>query len=105
MGAEYPTMRKDSSDVLDYSFNWEDWLEDGDFIVNSTWTVNGSGLTIENSPAPSIDKYNDDAPDNSLTKCWLSGGTVNTIYTLTNTIVTDGGRTTQSSMFIRIVEK
>jgi len=35
---------KDPDAVLDYGFDWSDWLADGETISTSTWTVE-TGIT------------------------------------------------------------
>jgi len=76
-----PTYRKNSSDVIDFGFDWSDWLASGETISSSTWSV-PSGLT-------------EDSSDNSTTQTsvWLSGGTAGSKYTISNTIVTSAERT------------
>lgn len=70
---------KDPDEVLDYDVDWTDHL-DGDTISTSTWIL-----------PDSLTKISDSHTD-SFTKIWLSGGIINTTVTLTNVIVTVGGR-------------
>lgn len=83
---------KDPSAVLDYAINWEMWL-DGDTISTSTWTAE-DGITIDSS-----------SNSTTLTTVWLSGGTANTTYTVTNRIVTAAGRTDERSLYIRVKQR
>lgn len=99
-----PVYRKDPDEKLDFSIDWQNWLQTDDFITTSTWEAD-SGITISSSPAPSITKLNTSSPTASMARCWVEGGTLRTKYKLTNTIVTDGGRTAQNSIYISIVEK
>ncbi len=73
---------KSPSDVLDYTFNWSDWLNTGDSIASCTFTINGgdNALSI-------VGDYNDDS------KCVvvLSGGTSNTGYLISCSITTEDG--------------
>lgn len=88
--------------MLDYGMDWSDWLQteaerlagtdSADTISTSTWTV-PTGIT----------KDSDSKGDRS-TLIWLSGGTAGATYTLTNKIVTTGGRTCERSIEI-IVEQ
>lgn len=80
---------KDSSSVLDYQIDWTSWLNT-DTIANSTWSAD-SGITIKSS----------DFTDTTTT-VWLSGGTINSSYTVTNHIVTDSGREEDRSLMIKI---
>lgn len=77
-----PSYAHDPSAVLDYAIDWTAWLAEGETITDSTWTV-PSGIT-ETTPSPSI--------DGGVTTIWLAGGTVGTIYTVTNHITTSHGR-------------
>lgn len=83
-----PWPMKDPSDVLDYSLNWTEFLEDdADTITSSSWAVTPSGLTLgENQYASGI------------TTVWVSGGTSRETYTITNTITTESGRTIERSV-------
>jgi hypothetical protein len=72
----------DPSAVLDYAIDWTAWLAEGETIYASTWTI-PTGIT-QTTPAPSIAA--------GVTTVWISGGTVGTIYTVTNHITTSQGR-------------
>lgn len=76
---------KRPDEVRDYSHDWSAFL-DGDTISSSVWTVSG------------VTKDSDEAEDGQVT-VWLSGGTSGSVATLTNTIITAGGRT-ESEVFI-----
>jgi len=78
------TFRKDPDAVLDYSFDWSEYLEAGDSaetIATSTFTVD-TGLTKDS-----------DSKDDTTTTVWLSGGTAGETYEVRNEIVTGDGRT------------
>jgi hypothetical protein len=84
------TYIKDPDATLDYGFRFGDWLETGETITASTWSV-PSGITKES------DNFADDQ-----TIIWLSGGTVDETYTLTNSIETSSGRIDDRSLRIKI---
>ena len=84
---------KDPDAVLDYGFDWSDWLADGETISTSTWTI-PTGLTEDS-----------ETETTTATKVWLSGGTAGTDYTVSNKIVTSDGRTDERSMTIRVQER
>lgn len=84
---------KDPSAQLDYGLRWADWL-DTDTISSSSWAVTPSGLNIITN-----------SHDSKSTAVWVSGGTAKTKYTLTNTIVTAGGRTDQRSLTIQVIDR
>lgn len=83
---------KDPDAVLDFQVDWEDWLG-SDTISSSSWTVQ-TGITKDS------DTY-------SLTTAtvWLSGGSPNTVYYVTNRIVTSGGRTEDRTLYIKVKER
>lgn len=83
---------KDPDEVLDYDFNWSDWLG-SDTIVSSTWEVD-AGITK-------------DSEENTTTiaKIWVSGGTAGAAYLLKNTIVTDGDRTSERTAKLKVKER
>ena len=80
---------KDPDEVLDYTVNWTARI-DPDTISTSTWLV-PVGIT-----------KNSDSHTTTVTTIWLSGGTIGTKYTLTNRIVTIGGRTMDQSIDIKV---
>lgn len=83
---------KTAGEVLDYGWNWSAWLA-GDTIATSTWTVT-AGLTV-------VSQGNDSASSS----VFVSGGTADAVYKLTNRITTDGGRTAERTSAIKIVEE
>ncbi len=80
---------KDPSAVLDYQVNWATWLGT-DTISTSTWTV-PTGLTKDS-----------DTNTTTTATAWLSGGTAGRTYTVTNRIVTAGGRTDERSFQVKV---
>jgi hypothetical protein len=83
---------KDPDDVLDYMIDWTAWLGT-DSIATSTWVV-PVGLT----------KTTDSHTATTAT-IWLSGGTANSTYTVTNHIVTAGGRIEDRSLKFRVLDR
>ena len=82
---------KDPNEVLDYQINWTQRL-DGDTITGTpTWTV-PAGITKDSQ-----------SNTDTETTVWLSGGTASETYTITCVIVTTGGRTMETSVFISVV--
>lgn len=86
------TFAKDPHAVLDYSVDWTRWLA-GDEIATSEWIV-AAGITKASET-------------NSPTKAmvWLSGGAAGQSYSVTNRIMTTGGRTEDRSFTIRVEER
>jgi hypothetical protein len=86
-----PTFIKDPNDVLDFAIDWTAWLAaTDDQIDTSSWIV-PSGITLDSEDTTTV-----------LTTAWLSGGTEDETYRLVNRIVTNGGRTVDKSIDIRI---
>lgn len=83
------TLPKDPNATLDFTMDWVDWLGT-DEIQSSTWTV-PEGLTS------AAETYSTTAA-----VIWLTGGTAGTTYTVTNRIVTVGGRREDRSLYIKV---
>lgn len=83
---------KDPDAVLDYQIDWSTWLG-SDTIASSSWVI-PTGIT-------------EDSDSNTTTTAtvWLSGGTAGTTYTVTNRIVTAGGRTEDRSLTIKCYDR
>ena len=88
-----PTFEKDPNAVLDYVWNWEDWLASGETISTSSMIVD-NGITKDS-----------DSKTDTRTKIWLSGGTAGTAYAVTNRIVTSDGRTDDRTIYIKVIER
>lgn len=84
------TYPKDPDAVLDYGFDWSNWLQTDETISESTWIV-ASGLTKDSISSTT-----------TATKVWLSGGTNGVIYQITNHIKTSDGREDDRSCNIRV---
>ncbi len=81
---------KDPTAILEYTVDWQDWLQTGETIETSTWTV-PSGITKD-----------DDTKSTTAATIWLSGGTKGKTYRVTNRIVTNQGRDVPRSIFIQV---
>jgi len=81
------------NEVLDYGWDWSQWLEAiGDYIVTSTWFV-PSGIIQTNASIVS---------GTSITSVFLQGNKLGATYTITNRIVTASGRTAEQSFKLTI---
>jgi hypothetical protein len=85
------TYRQDEDELLDYTFNWSPTLAAGETVATSTWTV-PSGITAGITSQTA-----------TTTTQWLSGGTMGTEYTITNTILTTASRTYERSFGVLII--
>ena len=84
---------KDPSAVLDFGFDWSDWLASGETINTVTITVS-TGLTKDS-----------DSESSGIVTIWLSGGTAGTSYTVACKITTSAGRTDERSMTIMVINR
>jgi hypothetical protein len=83
-------LSKSVTATKDFGVDWTNWLG-SDTIATSSWTVPAGITEVTRSNTTKI------------TTIWLSGGTLGTAYTLTNTITTAGGRSETAQITISIV--
>ena len=84
---------KDPDAVLDWRWDWSDWLADGESITESEMTVS-AGL-VKNSDSFSA----------TSATVWLSGGTPGTPYSVANRITTSVGRIDERTITIRVTNR
>ena len=84
---------KDPSAVLDYAFDWTDWLAAAETITYHTITAD-TGITVDSS-----------TESDGKIIVWLSGGTAGINYKVACKIVTSGGRTDERTLWIKVVER
>ncbi|MFD4474694.1 hypothetical protein ACFWPU_01055 [Streptomyces sp. NPDC058471] len=87
------TWEKDPGAVLDWGFDWSNWLSAAEEISSATVTVD-SGLT-KNSQSNTV---------NTVT-VWLAGGTSGTTYQVNCRITTNQGRTDERTIGIRLTDR
>lgn len=85
--------KKDPNAVLDWVWDWNEWLDDGETISTSSFIVT-VGITV-----------NSTSHTTKTATVWLSGGTAGQVYQVTNRIVTSAGRTDDRSITIRVTER
>jgi len=88
-----PRFDKDPEEKLSYGFDWSQWLDSGDTIASSLWTI-PSGITQSGS-----------ANTTTSTSVLLAGGTLGSNYTCTNQITTANGLIAERSIVLNIVSK
>jgi len=90
--AEANEFTKDPNAVLDYIWDWSDWL--GSDTISSSTVTAPTGLTV-------------DSESNTTTTAtvWLSGGTAGEDYDVVNRIITAGGRTEDRTITIQVRER
>ena len=89
---------KDPDAVLPYTWLWADLLGEGVTISDSDWIIDGpdSDLVVDD----------DDVIDsNQNAQVWLSGGTPNKTYTVTNRITASDGRIDDRTISVRVRER
>ena len=84
---------KDPSAVLDYVFDWTEWLATGETITDHTITAD-TGITVDSS-----------TEDDGKVTVWLSGGTAGINYKVACLITTTAGRTDERTLWIKVVER
>jgi len=84
---------KDPQAVLDYRFDWAQWLAAGETITAHTVTV-PAGLA----------KDSDSATSTAVT-VWLSGGTAGVDYAVGCRVTTSQGRTDERTIVIAVRER
>lgn len=86
--------KKDPNAILDYTFDWAQYLLPiGDVISSVTWILS-SGLT-------KVSQSN----STTTASAFVSGGVVGNVETLTCRIVTTGGRTDDRSISLKIIDR
>lgn len=93
---------KDPDDVLDYGFDYTSLLTDTSQGIDDNITSSAWEITPVTSPA--LAKSNE-SNGTKKTKLFLSAGALGSEYTVTNSIVTDGGRTFERSFSVQIIER
>lgn len=87
-----PTIDKTVPGVLDYTFDWSEWLaEIGDTIAEKEVTA-ASGITLDK-----------DERSGGKVIAWLSGGAHGFTYWVRCRITTTGGRTEVRTIRVRLV--
>ena len=84
---------KDPSAVLDWMFDWTDWLASGETIISHTITAD-TGITADSSTES----------DGKVT-VWLSGGTAGINYKVACKITTSAGRTDERTIWIKVTDR
>ena len=84
---------KDPSAVLDYVFDWTEWLATGETIANYTITAD-TGITVDS-----------DSESDGVVTVWLSGGTAGENYKVACLITTTEGRADERTIWIKVVDR
>lgn len=96
VGTPRPWIAKDPDAKLDYSFNWDAWLQAGELIASYEITV--AGVTLETH-----------SRSGAVCTAWVSGGVANPgeVATITCRITTDSvpPRTDHRTVYLKIRER
>jgi hypothetical protein len=84
---------KDPSAVLDYAFDWTDWLATSETIANHTITAD-TGIVVDSS-----------TENAGIVTVWLSGGTAGINYKVACLITTSAGRTDERTIWIKVTDR
>lgn len=76
---------------LDYSFDWETYLDGQGTILSSSWSTD-DGITVES-----------DLFTNTTTTAYVSGGVEGNSYFISNTVSTTNGLTVTRSFIVKVV--
>ena len=89
---------KDPGAVLDYAIDWgADYLAEDDRLTQSDWSVDPdepAGVAIVSSDF-----------EDRLSSVRAAGGTPGRIYRLTNSVMTQSGRTDERSIVLRVEKR
>ncbi len=88
--------RKTPEEVETYGIDWTDRLSN-EIITNDT--IETSDWDVPDGITPDSDAIDQADTRSTIT---LSGGTIDTDYTLVNTVVTAGGRTLEEAITIQV---
>jgi len=82
------TFLKDPQALLDWGWDWSNWLKSGETVNSSSLSVTvSSSLTVATSPAPTVSQASA-----GVVVAWISGGISGTDETATCTMMTSAGR-------------
>ncbi len=85
---------KDPNAVLDYQWNWSEWLVPADSIVAATVTTNSDDLSVNTVNVVG-----------SIVTAWLSGGVAGVNYRVTCRVESADGRIDDRSISLRVRER
>jgi len=83
------------TELLDWTIDWATRGLGGDTIASSTFTQSSTDFTLSSE---TITTSPSTRAADSATLFWLTGGIPGQIYTITNTVITAGGREMQETV-------
>lgn len=91
-----PKILKDPNDILDYTWDWTDWLNLVTDTIFSHTVLPAAPVTVQSS--------SQDGTNKKVTAV-LAGGTAGQLHMITCRIVTVGGRTADRSIYLKMKER
>jgi hypothetical protein len=92
-------IEKDTESTLDYSIDWSEWLPAGITITGSSWAIGFDG--DDTDPVARVS----DVFTGDKTTITVSGGTVNEVYRLFNTVTLSSGLVERRSFRILVTQR
>lgn len=87
------TLEKDPDAVLDFPFDWSEWLASGETISSQVITTE-AGITKDS-----------DTEASGIVAVWLSGGTAGNSYEVACRITTSAARTDERTILVKVVDR
>jgi len=81
------SIQQTPTELLDWTINWATRGLGNDTIASSAWALSSTDSTLGSH-----------SQTTTTTTTWLTGGIPGNVYTITNTIVTSGGREMQETV-------
>lgn len=88
------TYDKDPDAILDYGWDWTDWLDEGDSIDTVVVTV-PAGLTLVGNASHA----------DGIVTAWISGGVIDKSYVIGCKITTVANRVDERSIQLNVVNR
>lgn len=92
MPNKYFELPKDPAANIPLHFDWSEWLEDGDTITDSVWSV-PAGITAGS-----------DSFTTTVATIWVTGGTAGE-YRFRNTVTTAAGLIDRRSVYVLVMDR
>jgi hypothetical protein len=97
----YLEIEKDVEAQLTYTFDWSQWLNDGDTVATAEYTA----AARRNDPTPIVVESQGIAGSDTKSYVELSGGQVNKTYVITAKITTANGLVDRRSFRVNVSKR
>lgn len=92
---------KDVEAQLIYTLDWTNWLNDGDSVASTTWSV----AARRNDPTPIVIEDSGITGTNKKTFVELSGGQTDKVYIVTCKVTTNDGLVDRRNFRVNVVSR